>query len=568
MAADESEHGRPGSALDISVVIATRNRAALLAATLEHLVEQELGERSWEVIVADNGSTDDTAAVLSDFADRLPLVAIEHPEPGKNRALNRALGLARGELLVFTDDDVATPPNWLASIADATDRWPEDNIFGGPVVPRFPPGTPEWMTRPDFEHTRWTFSGYHPRGTEGATWQTPLGPNMAIRRAAMPSDAYDESIGPAGPNYVMGSEVELLLRMYRGGEQFIFVPDAPVEHILTDGHVTIANVMKRAHRFGRSEARLFPGAATYPVFAVAPYRWGRLVAATVKWFRTRVRDEGTRRVAEMELVAAKATVREQFRMWREDRVVTGGHGLRLFPDPRAIVRLFRSRGAFGVLGSVLRLAMAPVVRVCTVHVYDADLGESRAAELPGTADANVTRGPASRKGLDIVVCHGVDALRTARSLISPMGILTPEEIEERIEAGHVVAIGSAEGGAIGYAWASFDDHHVAGIELTMPIGPHEVCAYDGFVRASARGLGVLPALDQAQMAFAKSLGKHRQLTYALSQNRPSRRSMARMGKRRVVRVRSFEIPLLRRRYHRSTDGVAFEALFNRPGGKR
>lgn len=558
MAAHESDNGSAGARPDLSVIIATRNRAGLLETTLTHLAAQELDGRAWEVVVVDNGSTDDTPRVLDDFADRLPLVRLEHAEAGKNRALNRALTEARGDLLVFTDDDVAAPSRWLATLSAATDRWPEDNIFGGPVVPRFPPGTPSWMTRPDFEHTRWAFSGYHPRETEGATWQTPLGPNMAIRRNAMPETPYNETIGPAGTKYVMGSEVELLLRMYRGGEQFIFVPDAPVEHLLTEQHVTVDNVMARAHRFGRSEARLFPGSATYPVFAVAPYRWGRLASAFVKWCRTRFRDEGVRRVAEMELVAARATVGEQFRMWRESRREAGhepgGVRPRLLPRPGAIATLVRRRGPLGLARTLLARALSPLVRTCTVHVYDADL-----------ATAPETRAAVVDKGLDIVVCHGSGDLRKARTLICPMGIMTPEEIEGRLADGHSVAIGSEGGRAVGYAWACFDDHHVAGLERTMSIGPEDVCAYDGFVHALSRGQGVLPSLDRAQMAFARERGVRRQLTYAMSGNRASRRSMARMGKRPLLRVRAIELPLLRRRFHRASDPTLFGALFEPEG---
>lgn len=555
MPEQESDRGAPDSGLDVSVIIATRNRATLLDTTLRHLGAQEVGDLTWEVIVVDNGSTDDTSSVLDDHSESLPLVRVDHPEPGKNRALNRGLAVARGDLLVFTDDDVAAPSGWLTALTEAADRWPDDNIFGGPVVPRFPPGTADWMARPDFEHTRWAFSGYHPREREGPTWQTPLGPNMAIRRKAMPGAAYDESIGPSGSDYVMGSEVELLLRMYRGGDQFIFVPAAPVEHILTKGHVTFENVRRRARRFGRSEARLASSPATYPVLAVAPYRWSRLASAVARWARTRVEDEGPRRIAELELTAAWATVQEQFTMWRERRRDGLGPPPRLFPATTSVVDLLRRRGIFGLAFAAVRKLASPLVRVCTVHLYDAD-PRAEASVEPTT--------PASDSGLDIVLCHGASDTGLARSLICPMEIMTPEEIEARLEAGDSVAIGSVDGAAIGYAWACFDDHHVAGIEQTLAVGDADVCAYDGFVRADHRGRGVLPRLDRVQMALAAQLGRRRQLTYALRENRASRRSMARMGKRPLLRVRSIEMPLLRRTLLRSSDPSTFRALF-KPG---
>ena len=77
--------------LDLSVLIATRDRSKLLEATLDHLRYQDLLDIRWEVIVVDNGSVDDTPFVLTRAREQLPLVTLHEPRPGKNRALNSAL---------------------------------------------------------------------------------------------------------------------------------------------------------------------------------------------------------------------------------------------------------------------------------------------------------------------------------------------------------------------------------------------------------------------------------------------------------------------------------------------
>ena len=79
----------PG-ACDLSVLIATRDRAGSLARTLDSLVAQEISGLDWELLVVDNGSSDETPAVLARFAKTLPLFALAELRPGKNRALNRA----------------------------------------------------------------------------------------------------------------------------------------------------------------------------------------------------------------------------------------------------------------------------------------------------------------------------------------------------------------------------------------------------------------------------------------------------------------------------------------------
>src|SRR5262249_47413690 len=131
--------------LDASVLIATRNRGPLLERTLNHLKRQELAEIHWELIVVDNGSTDNTASVLARASEQLPLIVIHESHPGKNVALNRALAVARGNLLVFTDDDVEPSSQWLLSLFSASRRWIGWSIFCGPIYPDYPAKAPLWL---------------------------------------------------------------------------------------------------------------------------------------------------------------------------------------------------------------------------------------------------------------------------------------------------------------------------------------------------------------------------------------------------------------------------------------
>src|SRR3954466_3165587 len=97
---------------EISVVVPTRNRAGRLRALLESLAAQP----AHEVVVVDNASRDDTQAVVTKAGVR----RIRLPEPmGPAVARNRGWREARGDLIVFTDDDVVARPGWLAAIADA-----------------------------------------------------------------------------------------------------------------------------------------------------------------------------------------------------------------------------------------------------------------------------------------------------------------------------------------------------------------------------------------------------------------------------------------------------------------
>ena len=110
----------------VSVVTPTRNRARRLEALLASLREQTIGTGAFEVIVVDDGSEDDTPAVLAAERDAgvLDLRAIRNERPrGPTHARNAGVSSARGALIAFTDDDCVAEPGWLAAGLEA---WAQD----------------------------------------------------------------------------------------------------------------------------------------------------------------------------------------------------------------------------------------------------------------------------------------------------------------------------------------------------------------------------------------------------------------------------------------------------------
>jgi glycosyltransferase involved in cell wall biosynthesis len=275
----------PPSSKDASVILATRNRDDVLAQTLSHLGRQATGDLSWEVIVVDNGSTDGTSGVLADAARRLPLVSLRESAPGKNRALNQALAVARGELLIFTDDDVIADPGWIANLVGASRRWPTATIFGGRIQLAFPPGTPAWLKEP--LHGAMNFARYAPAEPEGQTTHLPNGPNFAVRATALQGLRYREDIGPqAGTAYAMGSETELIVRLRERGATMVYVPSATVEHVVQPNQLTDRYLFGRSYRLGRGQVRNRQSHHEADVFLLrAPrYLWRSALSSGVGFF--------------------------------------------------------------------------------------------------------------------------------------------------------------------------------------------------------------------------------------------------------------------------------------------
>lgn len=268
--------------LAISVLLSTRDRASLLEATLDSLSRQVVCDIPWEVIVVDNGSSDGTPDVLRRAAEHLPLVALSEEIPGKNRALNRAIDVARGRLLVFTDDDIVPSERWLLELWEASRRWPEDAIFAGPVDPIFPPSTPDWLTAPSFRFGGPAFAKFRLEIGEGPCRETPIGPNLAMRASVFREFRYCENVGPAGRDYAMGSEAELLWRLRATGYRFIYVPVASVGHVIRSEQTLPRWLYGRAFRYGRGCARRAADRHCRELFGVPRHLWRKLAIATVQ----------------------------------------------------------------------------------------------------------------------------------------------------------------------------------------------------------------------------------------------------------------------------------------------
>jgi glycosyltransferase involved in cell wall biosynthesis len=237
---------------EVSVLIATRNRAQALRTTLLALVKQFPGY-PWEIIVVVSGGTDETPQVLTELKPSLPLVELYEPRPGKSLALNQAIGIARGRLLVFTDDDVSPSPKWISELVRAATEYKTATVFCGPITPQLDRPAPDWLFRSRFAAI--AFAIFIPPFKDGplpAPW-LPLGPNFAIRASAIRDLRFREDLGPSAAEGLMCEDVEYMDQFRRRGDQFVFVPTARVSHRIRSELLDLSSLMERAFMLGRSQ---------------------------------------------------------------------------------------------------------------------------------------------------------------------------------------------------------------------------------------------------------------------------------------------------------------------------
>lgn len=129
----------------ISILIPTRNRSKFLSIALSSILDQEFHLDSFEVIVIDNGSSDNTQDVIRSFQERFfNLISIIEKEPGLHSGRHAGLKTAKGDILVFVDDDIEAFPNWLFSIYRAFID-PNVVLVGGNCIPKFETTPPKWL---------------------------------------------------------------------------------------------------------------------------------------------------------------------------------------------------------------------------------------------------------------------------------------------------------------------------------------------------------------------------------------------------------------------------------------
>ncbi len=220
--------------MTITVVIATYNRAALLAECLAHLARQPFAPGD-EVIVVDNASTDETPRIIDAARAQfsVPLHHLDESAPGKSRAIARALEVAAGDVLAFTDDDVDVDAGWLEAVR-GTMRNRDVALTGGPVAPRWETAPPRWLRKATDTYgplaAPLALLDYGPSVVDlGA--RTVVGANMAVRRSVfLQVGGFAPHLGKLRGTLLSGEDHELCRQVQAAGFRAVYCPAAGVRH--------------------------------------------------------------------------------------------------------------------------------------------------------------------------------------------------------------------------------------------------------------------------------------------------------------------------------------------------
>jgi glycosyltransferase involved in cell wall biosynthesis len=207
--------------VDISVVISTYNRGPVLPAAIESILRQNAPEVSYELIVVDNNSTDDTRQVVESFSTRSNVRYVFEAKQGPSHGRNAGIANARGRIIAFTDDDVRPASDWLSNIKRAFNNNPEVECVGGKILPS------------------WPIADYGP-GTIHSAPNTPI--CWSTSNIAFRSVVFDR-IGGFSGTFMRCQDRELMCRFMREGGRMMYTPD-----VVVTAEVIAERLTKAYHR--------------------------------------------------------------------------------------------------------------------------------------------------------------------------------------------------------------------------------------------------------------------------------------------------------------------------------
>jgi GT2 family glycosyltransferase len=206
----------------------------------------------FEIVVVDNGSSDDTRACVARSSAADPRIRyVSEPEPGLSRARNRGLEAAATPVIVSLDDDAEPAAGWLAALQRALEE-SDAAAIGGPILARFEEPPPPWLagalrvlSAQDYGERR--------RAIDRPPYL--FGGNLAIRKADLEAiGRFDEAFGRRGELLLQGEDIDLCERFLAAGKRLLYEPGAVIYHWISAERFAPAYWRKRAFDTGRTLA--------------------------------------------------------------------------------------------------------------------------------------------------------------------------------------------------------------------------------------------------------------------------------------------------------------------------
>lgn len=230
---------------DVSIVIPTYRREALVAKTVESCVNQtNTLNLTFQIVVVDNSADRSARLVIEGLAERheTPIVYVSEPRQNISLARNAGIAASDARMVALIDDDEEAPPDWLDHLVGALRTCHADAVFG-PVRPNFETGRPPaWdPTARDYVRDREV-----PTGTP-----IPVGPSCNVLVLAATCFSADRNFDPEF-GLTGGEDTDFFMRLHRMGRKFVWCAEAGITEFIPESRTSVSYILRRRLRSGQT----------------------------------------------------------------------------------------------------------------------------------------------------------------------------------------------------------------------------------------------------------------------------------------------------------------------------
>lgn len=219
----------------LTVIICTYNRAKYIGNLLESVAKNDIEKSAYEIVLVDNNCTDNTREICEAFAEAHQDVNFRYvvePEQGLSAARNKGIKEAKGDILVYVDDDALVDPPYLRTYAEWFAAHPQTMACGGPIEPLYETEEPSWMS-PYTKALLTAWMNYGDKVSEYPRGRYPGGGNAAYRKVVFEQvGLFNTALGRKGGNLMGSEEKDIFDKMHALNMQVLYLPTPVLHHII------------------------------------------------------------------------------------------------------------------------------------------------------------------------------------------------------------------------------------------------------------------------------------------------------------------------------------------------
>lgn len=240
----------------LTVIICTYNRAKYIGPLLESLAANTLPKSEYEILLVDNNCQDNTHEVCEQFAamhSDINFRYVVETEQGLSAARNCGILHAKGDIIVYVDDDALVDSTYLQSYADYFALHPDVMALGGPVEPLYETAEPAWFT-PYTKAliTAWVNYGEAPRTYPHGRY--PSGGNAAYRKIVFDQvGIFNTALGRKGQLLLASEEKDIFDKMFSLGMKVLYIPEPVLHHCIPQAKLEDDYFNRLTLQIGKSE---------------------------------------------------------------------------------------------------------------------------------------------------------------------------------------------------------------------------------------------------------------------------------------------------------------------------